>query len=105
MNQQQVGGIVRAIMLGASGILVSLGFQQAAGPGWEALTGMAVAASGVAWSWWVHSTARQIDNVANKDEVVAVVLADQAKAEANPSPKIVAIDGGVDWTSNRTAVK
>jgi len=92
MTQDQIGGIIRAVMAALSGYALSFGFTNEQ---WLTITGAIVAVITVLWSIYSNSTTQQIKAVAASPDVHAVVLKDPGQAMAIPSPKVIPVGGQV----------
>lgn len=86
MNSDQLGGIVRAILMAFSGYALEHGVTQ---DQWLAITGGAVAIVVVGWSIWSNSVPKQIISVAKSDDVKKVVVS-PGLVFTTDNPKIVA---------------
>lgn len=87
MNSDQLGGIIRAVLMAFSGFALEHGVTT---DQWLAITGGAVAIATVGWSIYSNSTTKMIQTVAEKPEVAKVVTKEPGFAISIPSDKVVA---------------
>jgi hypothetical protein len=87
MNIDQLGGVIRSVMLLFSGWALEHGFTQ---DQYVAITGGVIAIVSVLWSLYSNSTNRMIQSVAEKPEVAKVITTEPGLAIQIPSDKVMA---------------
>ena len=99
MNQDQFMSIVRALLSLGAGWLVGHGYQSSGDA--ELISGAVLAIAPVAWGLLAHTDAAKVEiaktipddaKIAMVESMpdVSQIVTSQAKADANPSPKVVA---------------
>ena len=85
MNADQIGGIIRAILAGVSGIALTYGFSDTQ---WVAISGAIAAIVTIVWSVYSNSIPHMVAAVAKDADVVKVVVS-PALVFATGSEKVV----------------
>jgi hypothetical protein len=87
MNSTQLGGFVRAAIAYAAGYLASKGLFPA---DWVGDVASLAAVMAVAlWSWYSNRAPAIVDSAAEEGDVKQVVVTQDLKDQATPSPKVV----------------
>lgn len=86
MNADQIGGIIRSILMAFSGWALEHGFTQ---DQWLAISGGVIAGVTVLWSYYSNSTKNLIVSVADSPQVHTVIVKDPELANEIPSPKVI----------------
>ena len=85
MNADQIGGIIRAVLAGVSGIALTYGFSDTQ---WVAISGAIAAIVTIVWSVYSNSVSHMVAAVAKDADVVKVVVS-PALVFATGSEKVV----------------
>ena len=85
MNADQIGGIIRAVLAGVSGIALTYGFSDTQ---WIAISGAIAAIVTIVWSVYSNSVSHMVAAVAKDADVVKVVVS-PALVFATGSEKVV----------------
>ena len=85
MNADQIGGILRAVLAGLSGIALTYGFSDQQ---WVAISGAIAAIVTIVWSVYSNSVSHMVAAVAKDADVVKVVVS-PALVFATGSEKVV----------------
>lgn len=86
LSAAQIGGIVRALMGAAGGVLIAVGWVDETS--WLEISGAIVTLATVGWSLYSNTIVQQAKTVAKSPEVKAVVASPEMVYAAN-SPKVV----------------
>ena len=71
MNADQIGGIIRAVLAGVSGIALTYGFSDTQ---WVAISGAIAAIVTIVWSVYSNSVPHMVASIAKDADVVKVVV-------------------------------
>ena len=85
MNADQIGGIIRAVLAGVSGIALTYGFSDTQ---WVAISGAIAAIVTIVWSVYSNSVPHMVASIAKDADVVKVVVS-PALVFATGSEKVV----------------
>jgi len=70
MNSEQVQGLIRGVLMMASGAALKYGISS---ENWVSVVGLLAAIGGGVWSWYSNRTASMVDAVAKQPEVLSII--------------------------------
>ena len=103
MNAEQIGGLIRTLLIAATGYATGKGYISAGMA--NELVGFGVTVGLAGWSFWIHSRDQQIAAIAAKQDDVAVRQAVINLTAANPAvAKIVTTEAIASQTPSNKVV-